>query len=169
VLEVELESALQKVFTVRQDLSELSGTSADRRVVASSTATLEEVVAGVRVLLAVLRAFGPSVPGESGLHDPTTSAFAVVRPDGEVLYMNAAVTRIVQRDHRSVAATPFEDRTWTDREQMRRHLDLACRAGSADDVFEVVRGDGHTIEMRLHTERLDADGDVVLLMTYVPG
>lgn len=167
VVEVELENALQSLFAVRQDLSEVVGNSADRQVVLSAMDTLQDLVSGVRVLLAVVRAFGASGPEEAGLFDRTTSGFAVLRPTGEVLYMNAAVTRVVQRDHRQVAATPFAERSWTDRTQMRGHLEAAFAQGSADDVFDVVRGDGRSIAMRLHTERVDTDGEAVLLMTHV--
>jgi PAS domain-containing protein len=167
VVESELENVLQSLFSVRQDLSELVGNSADRRRVESAMATMQGLIAAIRVLLAVLRAFGASGAEETGLFDRTASGFAVLRPDGEVLYMNAEVTRVVGRDHHVVATTPFAERSWADRDQMRRHLDAAYEHGHADDVFDVERGDGRTIVMRLHTERLDADGDAVLLMTHV--
>ncbi|CAB4936903.1 unannotated protein [freshwater metagenome] len=167
VVETELENVLQSLFSVRQDLSELVGNSADRRRLESAMDTMQDLIASTRVLLAVLRAFGSSATEEVGLFDRTANGFAVLRPDGEVLYMNAAVTRVVGRDHHVVATTPFAERSWTDREQMRRHLDVAYTRGHADEVFDVVRGDGRPIVMRLHTERLDADGDAVLLMTHV--
>lgn len=168
VVEVELEVALQSVFSARQDVSELTGTSADRAIARRAMSTLESVTASVRILLALLRAFGPTEQGDRGLFDRGSSAFAVVRRDGHVLYMNAAVSQHVLRDHHTVAGTPFAQRTWSDRAQMRDHLDTAYDDGVADDVFDVVRGDGRRITMRLHTERLDTDGDAVLLMTHVP-
>ncbi|MDO9407726.1 PAS domain-containing protein [Patulibacter sp.] len=169
VIEVELEFALQSVFTARQDLSELTGTSADRGVLRGAVTTLETVTGTLRVLLAVLRAFGPAAHDGGGLFDRASDAFAIVHPDGQVLYMNAAVTRVVGRDHRDVAETPFGERTWTDRQQMRRHLAAAYADGLHEDVFDVVRGDGVPITMRLHTRRLDADGQAVLLMNHVAG
>ena len=58
VVESELENVLQSLFSVRQDLSELVGNSADRRRVESAMATMQGLIAAIRVLLAVLRAFG---------------------------------------------------------------------------------------------------------------
>jgi PAS domain S-box-containing protein len=167
VIEVELEILLQAAFSARQDLGELDGTSADRQKVRDARATLESMTASVRILLALLRALGPS-DDTDGLFDRSSAAFAIVSREGEVLYMNAEVSRVVGRDHRAVTATPFADRTWADRDQMRRHIDEAYENGVADDTFAVVRGDGRTIAMRLHTERLDTESSSVLLMNHVP-
>lgn len=166
VVEVELEVLMQSAFSARQDLGELDGTSADRQKVRRAAETLESITASVRILLALLRAFGPT-DDPTGLFDRASAAFAVVTREGEVLYMNAEVSRVVGRNHRTVTATPFDERTWTDREQMRRHIDEAHELGVADDTFAVVRGDGQTISMRLHTERLDTESASVLLMNHV--
>lgn len=166
VVEVELEVLLHSAFGARQDLGELDGSSADRQKVRRASEALETVTSSVRILLALLRAFGPT-DDPTGLYDRESAAFAVVTREGEVLYMNAEVSRVVGRDHRTVSATPFGERNRADRVQMRCHLEQAYETGVADDTFDVVRGDGQTITMRLHTERLDTESASVLLMNHV--
>lgn len=164
VLEVELEGVLQATFAARQDVLDARGRDADPALLDSAEITLQGCLATMQILLGLLRA----VPGKGARWtvslDRVSEAFLVLRVSGEVLYMNAAVTRLVKRDHRAVVHTTFEEREWCDRAQMRRHLDEAFERGRAIDTFDVLRGDGVRVDMTFRTERIEIAGDDAFLM-----
>lgn len=168
VVETELEQVLQSLFTARQDVLEITEAGGSPESAASAERTIRGCTATVAILLGLLRE-SPGLTDTSALVGRLSGPFCLLARDGDVLYMNAAVTQLVGHEQRTAMATPFEERTWSDRDQMRRHLEEAHERGIAEDTFAVTRGDGDVVAMTFRTERLSEAAESLLLMTHVPG
>lgn len=112
----------------------------------------------------------PGVPRVPSPPIPATHApagFAILRLDGEVLYSSDASVGECRNTSRAAIATAFADRVWTDRSQMRAHLDRAHACGEAQEEFAVLEDDGGWGRLTLRTCRLDVGSEALLLIAHV--
>jgi PAS domain-containing protein len=167
VLRLELEDVLQSVYAARQDVESFAAGGDVEVGPGSADRTLRGCAATLQLLLRFLRAVTADRRGDE-LMQMMAGPYGILNADHDVLYFNAALRDLLELEHRTLALSRFEDRTWIDRTQMRDHLARATSTGDASMTTTLSLHAGRSIPIQVKTARIDEHPERILLVALRP-